>query len=156
MDIYASESFGPATVIHPVESTDATIDLANGSQLFREIRERGNAGSYSVVRSYLNQRRTAKAPLAQAPPTVRDVAGWLTRHPASLTEDERPRLKAVLDRCPELQAASGQVRSFAIMIAQLAGQDPRSGSAAPAPLTCRACRPSPRACSRTWTPSPRA
>jgi hypothetical protein len=90
-------------------------------------------------RSYLNQRRPAKAPLAQAPPTVRDVAGWLTRHPASLTEDDRPRLKAVLDRCPELQTASGQVRSFAIMIAQLAGQDPRSGSAAPAPLTCRAC-----------------
>jgi hypothetical protein len=45
----------------------------------------------------------------------------------------------VLDRCPEFQTASGQVRSFAIMIAQLAGQDPRSGSAASAPLICRAC-----------------
>jgi acyl-CoA reductase-like NAD-dependent aldehyde dehydrogenase len=29
MDIYASEIFGPATVIHPVDSTQAAIDLAN-------------------------------------------------------------------------------------------------------------------------------
>jgi acyl-CoA reductase-like NAD-dependent aldehyde dehydrogenase len=29
MDIFASEIFGPATVIHPVGSTDAAIDLAN-------------------------------------------------------------------------------------------------------------------------------
>lgn len=31
MDIYGSEIFGPATVIHPVESTDAAVDLANDS-----------------------------------------------------------------------------------------------------------------------------
>jgi vanillin dehydrogenase len=31
MDIYASEIFGPAAVIHPVDSTDAAIDLANDS-----------------------------------------------------------------------------------------------------------------------------
>jgi acyl-CoA reductase-like NAD-dependent aldehyde dehydrogenase len=29
MDIYAAEIFGPATVIHPVDSTQAAIDLAN-------------------------------------------------------------------------------------------------------------------------------
>jgi acyl-CoA reductase-like NAD-dependent aldehyde dehydrogenase len=29
MDIFASEIFGPATVIHPVDSTQAAIDLAN-------------------------------------------------------------------------------------------------------------------------------
>jgi vanillin dehydrogenase len=29
MDIYASEIFGPAVVIHPVDSTDAAIELAN-------------------------------------------------------------------------------------------------------------------------------
>jgi acyl-CoA reductase-like NAD-dependent aldehyde dehydrogenase len=29
MDIYASEIFGPATVIHPVDSTEAAINLAN-------------------------------------------------------------------------------------------------------------------------------
>jgi acyl-CoA reductase-like NAD-dependent aldehyde dehydrogenase len=29
MDIYGSEIFGPAVVIHPVDSTDAAVDLAN-------------------------------------------------------------------------------------------------------------------------------
>ena len=32
MNIYASEIFGPATVIHPVDSTDAAIDLANDTE----------------------------------------------------------------------------------------------------------------------------
>jgi transposase len=47
---------------------------------------------------------------------------WLTCHPDSLTEDDRPRLGALLERCPELQAASDQVRTFAAMMAQLTGQ----------------------------------
>jgi hypothetical protein len=93
------------------------------TRLFREIRDRGYDGSYPVVRNYLDQHRPARAPLPPAPPTVRDVTGWLTRHPDSLTEDERPRLKDILERCPELQAASDQVRAFAVMITQLTGQD---------------------------------
>lgn len=32
MDIYSSEIFGPATVIHPVDSTEAAIDLANDTE----------------------------------------------------------------------------------------------------------------------------
>jgi acyl-CoA reductase-like NAD-dependent aldehyde dehydrogenase len=32
MDIYASEIFGPATVIHPVDSTEAAIKLANDTE----------------------------------------------------------------------------------------------------------------------------
>ena len=32
MDIFASEIFGPATVIHPVASTEAAIDLANDTE----------------------------------------------------------------------------------------------------------------------------
>ena len=40
-----------------------------------------------------------------------------------MTEDERTRLKAILERCPELQAASDQVRAFAAMLTQLTGQD---------------------------------
>jgi transposase len=95
----------------------------NGAQLFREIQDRGYTGSYSVVRSYLDLHRPAKEPLPPAPPTVRDVTGWLTRHPDSLTEDDRPQLKAVLERCPQLQAASDQVRAFAAMLTQLTGQD---------------------------------
>jgi transposase len=93
------------------------------TRLFREIRERGYDGSYSTVRGYLGRHRPARAPLPQVPPTVRDVTGWITRRPDSLTEDDRPRLRAVLDRCPELQAASAQVRAFAAMLTQLSGRD---------------------------------
>lgn len=104
---------------------DQHADAARGSvtRLFREITALGYDGSYPVVRDYLCQRRPARTPLPPAPPTVRDVTGWLTRHPDSLTEDERTRLKAILDRCPELQTASDQVRAFAVMITQLTGQD---------------------------------
>ena len=58
-------------------------------------------------------------PLPPAPPTVRDVTGWIARYPDSLTDDDRPRLKTVLERCPELQAASEGVRAFAVMMARL-------------------------------------
>jgi hypothetical protein len=92
------------------------------TRLFREIRALGYDGSYHVVCAYLDHRH-ARAPLPPAPPTVRDVTGWLTRHPDSLTEDEQPRLNAILDHCPELQTASGQVRTFAAMLTGLTGQD---------------------------------
>jgi transposase len=92
-------------------------------RLFRDIRERGYDGSYAIVRGYLNRNPPAPVPLPPVPPTVRDATGWLTRHPDSLTEDDRPRLTAVLDRCPELRAASGQVRAFAVMMTQLTGHD---------------------------------
>lgn len=93
------------------------------TRLFRQIRELGYDGSYSVVRNYLDRTRPEKAPLGQAPPTVRDVTNWLCRRPDTLTEDQRPRLKAILDRCPELQAASAHIRAFATMITELTGQD---------------------------------
>jgi hypothetical protein len=95
----------------------------NVALLFREISALGYAGSYSTVRDYFEQHRPATTPPPPAPPTVREVTGWLTRRPGSLTEDERPRLTALLDRCPELQAASGHVRAFAAMLTQLTGQD---------------------------------
>jgi hypothetical protein len=56
----------------------------------------GYDGSYSVVRNYLDKGRPEKAPLGEAPPTVRDVTNWLCRRPDDLTEDERPKLKAIL------------------------------------------------------------
>jgi transposase len=93
------------------------------TRLFHEVKELGYDGSYSVVRNYLDKARPAKAPLGEAPPTVRDVTNWLCRRPDTLTEDDRPRLKAILDRCPEIQAASSQVRAFATMITELTGQD---------------------------------
>jgi hypothetical protein len=93
-------------------------------------------------------------PSVESSAAVRDVTAWLTRHPDSPTDDERLRLKAILDRCPELQAASGQVRAFAAMLTQLNGQDLPSGSPPPATPTCPASRRSPGAWNRTATPSP--
>ena len=104
---------------------DQHNDGGHGSvaRLFREITALGYDGSYPVVRDYLSGHQPAGAPLPPVPPTVRDVTSWLTRRPDSLTGDERPRFKAILDRCPELQATSGQVRAFAAMLTELTGQD---------------------------------
>jgi hypothetical protein len=104
---------------------DQYADASHGSirRLFLEIQALGYDGSYPVVRGYLARNSPAREPLPPAPPTVRDVANWLCRRPDTLTEDEKPRLKAILDRCPELQAASGQVRAFATMITELTGQE---------------------------------
>ena len=89
---------------------DQHHDGGHGSitRLFREIRAIGYDGSYPVVRDYLSA-PACQGAAAAGPATVRDVTNWLTRHPGSLTEELRPRLKAILDRCPELQAASDQV-----------------------------------------------
>lgn len=62
--------------------------------MFREIRDLDDDGSYFVVRSYLDKHRPAREPLPLAPPTVRDVTTWRTRHPDSLTEDDLPGLSA--------------------------------------------------------------
>jgi transposase len=94
----------------------------NVAQLFREISSRGYTGSYSTVRDYLAQRRPIPAQLASPALTVREVTGWLTRHPDSLTEDQRLGHKALTGRCPELRAASDHVRVFAAMLTQLTGQ----------------------------------
>jgi transposase len=104
---------------------DQHADGSHGSigRLFGEITALGYDGSYSVVRDYLVRNRPAREPLPPAPPTVREVTNWLCRRPDTLTEDEKPRLKAILGRCPELQAASDLVRSFAAMITDLTGQD---------------------------------
>jgi transposase len=96
---------------------------ARGTIRRLEIQSQGYDGSYPVVRDYLARNSPAREPLPPAPPTVRDVTSWLRRRPDTLTEDEKPRLKAILDRCPELQAASDQVRAFAAMITHLTGEN---------------------------------
>jgi transposase len=93
------------------------------TRLSGEITAPGYDGSYATVRDYCDRRRPAQVPLPAAPPSVRDVTSWIVRHPDSLTDDERPQLQAVLDRCPELRAADAQVRAFAVMTARLSGHD---------------------------------
>ncbi|MDX3771766.1 MULTISPECIES: ISL3 family transposase [unclassified Streptomyces] len=69
--------------------------------------------TYQMVRAHIATLRTAPASGPRRPPTVRQVTGWLTRHPTALIEEDRVGLKDVLTRCPELDTAAGHVRDFA-------------------------------------------
>ncbi|MET7845087.1 ISL3 family transposase [Streptomyces sp. NPDC005356] len=68
--------------------------------------------TYGMVRAHIATFRGAPAEAPPRPPTVRQVTGWLTRHPKTLTEEDRADLKDVLTRCPELDKAAGHVRDF--------------------------------------------
>ncbi|MFB7275539.1 transposase [Streptomyces hydrogenans] len=67
--------------------------------------------TYGMVRAYIAALRGAPAAPPRTP-TVRQVTGWLTRPPTTLSEEDRTGLKEVLARCPELDAAAGHVRDF--------------------------------------------
>ncbi|MFK0047580.1 ISL3 family transposase [Streptomyces sp. NPDC090741] len=68
--------------------------------------------TYGMVRAYIATLRGVPSGAPPRPPTVRQVTGWITRHPATLTEEARAGLKEVLARCPELDTAAGHVRDF--------------------------------------------
>ncbi|MFF5808897.1 ISL3 family transposase [Streptomyces sp. NPDC012746] len=82
------------------------------THLHRELLADNAPVTYQMVRAHIATLRTAPADAPPRPPTVRQVTGWLTRHPTVLTEEERAALKNVLARCPELDAAAGHVRDF--------------------------------------------
>jgi hypothetical protein len=65
-----------------------------------------------MVRAHIATLRAAPSEAPPRPPTVRQVTGWLTRHPTALTEEDHAGLKDVLTRCPELATAAGHVRDF--------------------------------------------
>ncbi|MEU2485014.1 ISL3 family transposase [Streptomyces sp. NPDC012617] len=56
------------------------------------------------------------------PPSPRVVAGWILRRPETLPEIDHLRLKAVLVHCPELDALTTHVRSFAQMLTERQGE----------------------------------
>jgi transposase len=89
-----------------------------------EIAALGYRGSDKTVRRYLRPFRAALVvpPSRPAAPTVRQTAGWLTRHPDSLTEDEQLHLKQVLARSPALQTTHQQVHEFAVILTQRRGE----------------------------------
>ncbi|MFK0258444.1 transposase [Streptomyces sp. NPDC090445] len=93
-------------------------------ELHREITERGFNGSYTILADWIRYSLTAtdSVPPALAPPSVRQVTGWLTRHPATLDLDEQQSRKAVLARCPELATAAALISEFAEMMSTLAGE----------------------------------
>ncbi|WP_243879191.1 transposase [Streptomyces sp. KS 21] len=77
--------------------------------------------TYAMVRAHLATLRTAPSDAPPRPPTVRQVTGWLTRHPTALTEEDRTSLKDVLVRCPELDTAAGHVRDFGELLSDRLG-----------------------------------
>ncbi|MFE2640331.1 transposase [Streptomyces scopuliridis] len=86
-----------------------------------EIVPLGYKGSYQRVRAYFRTKRLSADPVTAPPPSPRTVAGWILRHPDSLPEVEQLRLKAVLAHCPELEALTGHVRSFAQILTERQG-----------------------------------
>ncbi|GAA3599304.1 hypothetical protein GCM10022295_93500 [Streptomyces osmaniensis] len=78
----------------------------------------GYRGSYGRVSTYLREKRTSPRPVTAQPPAPRVVTRWILSRPETLTETEQLRLKAALANCPELDALTGHVRSFAQMLAE--------------------------------------
>jgi transposase len=100
--------------------TDGKVTIID---LYREITARGLRGHCSTGRDWARRglpRQEGFTP-APPPPSVRQVTGWLTRHPATLTEEEKLHRKAVLDHCPELKTAAELTSSFAEMLTTLSG-----------------------------------
>jgi transposase len=96
----------------------------DAAALTAEIKQLGYRGSERTVRRYLQPFRaglTAPPPLPVAP-SVRQVTGWLTRHPDTLSEDETLQVKKILDRSDPLTTPDRQVREFAKMLTQRQGQ----------------------------------
>ncbi len=68
--------------------------------------------TYGMVRAHIATLRGASSAAPPRPPTVRQVTGWITRHPTALAEEDRADLKDVLARCPELDTTAKHVRDF--------------------------------------------
>ncbi|MFD3613292.1 ISL3 family transposase [Streptomyces atroolivaceus] len=94
----------------------------NAWKAWEEIVPLGYTGSYQRVRAYFRTKRLSADPVTAPPPSPRTVASWILRHPESLSAGEQLRMKAVLAHCPELEALTRHVRSFAQILTQRQGQ----------------------------------
>lgn len=88
----------------------------NGKTLHREITAMGYSGAYSTLRDYLQHRKPALAAVPDPPPAVRTVTTWMMTRPDRLREGDQLRLKAILERSPQLGALAGHVHAFAAMM----------------------------------------
>jgi hypothetical protein len=91
------------------------------TRLHGELVARHAPVTYAMVRAHIATLRGTPSAAPLRPPTVRQVTGWLTRHPATLTEEDRAGLKEVLARCPELDKAAGHVRDYGEMLTDRLG-----------------------------------
>jgi len=95
----------------------------SAQQLHAELRARGYRGSYPTIARYLQPFRklAAAPPDVPAPPKTRQVASWILRDPASLDDEEKPKLAQIRDRCPDLDALARHVTEFAKILTGLHG-----------------------------------
>ncbi|QCX82960.1 Transposase (plasmid) [Streptomyces sp. YIM 121038] len=87
--------------------------------LQHELHEQGFDVSYSTLRDWISRilpPRAAPPAPPPRPPTVRQVTGWLTRHPDTLREEETRQLKITLAACPELATAHEHIRALGQML----------------------------------------
>ncbi|MDG9703874.1 transposase [Streptomyces sp. DH37] len=94
----------------------------NAWRLWEEIVPLGYQGNCQRVRAYLHDKRTSPQPVTARPPSPRTVAGWILRHPETLTEAEQHQLKAIRTNCPELDALARHVRTFATVLTGCQGE----------------------------------
>ncbi|WP_328766003.1 ISL3 family transposase [Streptomyces sp. NBC_00286] len=103
-----------------IDETEGAISI---KELCEELAEQGRPVPYSSLRDWARSRLRWPADPARppAPPGVRQVTGWLTRRPATLSEDERQQLQTVLNGSPELATAHRLVRESGDMLTQQTG-----------------------------------
>lgn len=91
-------------------------------KLWEETVPLGYQGSYQRVRAYLHDKRTLPRAVTTRPLSPRTVAGWIPRRPDTFTETEQLQLKNIRAHCPELDALTRHVRSFASLLTARQGQ----------------------------------
>ncbi|MFE5668601.1 ISL3 family transposase [Streptomyces niveus] len=96
--------------------------FTNAWELWEEIVPLGHKGSYQRVRAYLDKKRTSPRRVTARPPSPRTVSRWILGRPETVTEPEQLQLKTVRTHCPELDALTRHVRSFAVMLTQRQGE----------------------------------
>ncbi|GGZ20897.1 transposase [Streptomyces poonensis] len=95
----------------------------NAIRLHAELTELGYQGSYQIISDYLRPRRRQRIRIVgPAPPGVRQVTGWMMRHPDHLRNADREQFADILSRCPELAAAEQLVRAFVEILTTRSGQ----------------------------------
>lgn len=97
--------------------------------------------TYGMVRAHIAALRGAPAGAAPRPPSVRQVTGWFTRHPTTLTVEDRAGLKDVLARCPKLDTAAGHVRDIGELLTDRLGATLPARSTPSTPAAARPHRP---------------
>ena len=107
----------------------------NAAALWRELRDRGFAGQYTVVRDWATQRRRQDPPgdLKRAPgkpalgkspepPTPRRAVRLLTGETDKFSDDDHRFVTALLERSPTIATAVDLIRRFTTMVKdQMAG-----------------------------------